>query len=310
MDAHLLAVDWGTSSLRVEALGPDGTVLDSRTSSLGMAIAGDAEGGFAKALQDTAGADWLAGEVPVLMCGMVGAKGGWLEVPYVSCPASLADVAAGIARVKDAGCEAWIVPGLAQSAGPFPEVMRGEETQVFGALQASGRDEGLFVLPGTHSKWVQVAGGSIRSFATYMTGDFYRALAGSTVLAKTIDTNAGFSVKGFRRGTQAGSELGGAGELMHAAFAVRALGLFDRLEPAAAGSYLSGLLVGAELAAGSKRFGTGEATVIGSPEQAERYMLAGDVLGMQLPAADANAAAAGLAQIAQSRGLVRAGSVR
>ena len=165
----LIAVDWGTSSLRVARLGHGGTALEERSMPLG--ILSVPSGGFPAALADACG-DWLRNDSAlVLVSGMAGSRHGWIEAPYCASPTGLAEIAASLAWVQ-AGRIA-IVPGLSCEPNGVPDVMRGEETQVFGALQLFGLDSARLVLPGTHSKWVRAESGRIESFATFMTGEVY-----------------------------------------------------------------------------------------------------------------------------------------
>jgi 2-dehydro-3-deoxygalactonokinase len=136
------------------------------------------------------------------MSGMIGSRQGWVEAPYVACPAGLEEVAAGLVRTPFAGADVSIVPGMESASGGMRDVMRGEETQVFGALAGLGLPGGRFVLPGTHSKWLLAEGGRIRSFSTYMTGEIYAACKGHTILGRLMQDGP-FSASAFQRGVTA-----------------------------------------------------------------------------------------------------------
>ena len=279
----LIAVDWGTTSLRAYLLGGRGEILDRLEAARGVQNVGKGE-------HETALAGlvepWRKGNAPpILLSGMIGSRQGWVEAPYVRAPAGLSETAAAIVTIESRTLGAiGIVPGvLVEGAALGPDVMRGEETQIFGALAASGRADGLFVLPGTHSKWARIEAGRIVSFATYMTGEAFAALREHTILARLMAAG-GDDPEGFAAGVAAAAKLTAPGELLHAIFMTRTLGLFDRLAPAQLPEYLSGLLIGAEILAGAHG-GGGAATVIGSPALTRRYREAAKRLGLRFDAA-------------------------
>jgi 2-dehydro-3-deoxygalactonokinase len=236
---RLIAIDWGTSSLRA-ALIENGHVTEERAFPRGI-LTVDA-GGFPTVF-DTCFGDWMTPDALCLISGMAGSQQGWLEAPYCSCPAGFDDVAARLAWVVPGRIA--IVPGLSMDAGGVPDVMRGEETQVFGALQLLGVQNAQLVLPGTHSKWVTVAGSKITHFSTWMTGEFYALLRQHSILARTLPADEPPpDADAFAKG--AAYALRGDG-LLHTAFSARTLALFKRMPPDALPSYLSGLVIGEEL---------------------------------------------------------------
>lgn len=286
----LIAVDWGTTSFRAYLLDADGDILDRVTSERGIqsVAKGEYEATLAGYVQN-----WRRdGATPILLSGMIGSRQGWIEAPYARAPAGLVEVAAAMVSIDSETLgKIGVVPGVSvEDAALGPDVMRGEETQIFGALAAASQNEGLFVLPGTHSKWARVEDGRIVSFATYMTGDVFAALRNHTILARLM-TSGEEDADGFSAGVQAAKRLNAPGELLHAVFMTRTLGLFDRLTPAQQPEYLSGLLIGAEILAGG-RDGRA-ATVIGSPALTKRYCSAGEILGRRLESAPADCAALG-----------------
>lgn len=291
--SRLVALDWGTSSLRA-ALLDGGEVVEERSSPRGILTV--APGEFPAVFEAACG-DWLRqGQALALLCGMVGSRQGWIEAPYCPCPAGFADIATRLAWVE-AGRIA-IVPGLRCEAHGVPDVMRGEESQVFGALRLLGLDEGLFVLPGTHSKWVDVRGGRIESLSTFMTGEFYALLRRHSILQRTLPPADGeLDTTGFLRGVTHAMQ---SGNLLHAAFSTRTLALFDRLPPGALPSYLSGLLIGEELR--SQRLATlaRPLVVVGAPALAQRYELALRALGIPVRSAGSEATWLGLWAMAQT----------
>jgi len=267
----LIAVDWGTSSLRAARIAADGAVLEQRASQRGILTV--PAGGFEGVLRETCG-DWL--DVPGALClvsGMAGSRQGWQEASYCACPAGFAEVAGALRWVVPGRIA--LVPGLSCESHGVPDVLRGEEVQVFGAMDLLARDHGTFVLPGTHSKWVRVAAGRVQSFATFMSGEFYALLRQHSILARTMAADDGpLDEAAFLQGIRHAQD---SGSLLHAAFSARALALFERLGAAAAPSYLSGLVIGEELRVRPRD--AAEVVLVGSPELTRRYALALATLG-------------------------------
>jgi 2-dehydro-3-deoxygalactonokinase len=283
---HLIAVDWGTSSLRGARLDEAGRVLEEKSAPLGILNVpnGDFAGVFASLFSD-----WMkpAGTV-CLISGMAGSRQGWIEAAYVACPAGPDELMRHLHWIEPG--RTAIVPGLSDEQGDVPDVMRGEEVQIFGAMRLAGLADGLFVLPGTHSKWATVQGGRVTGFRTFMTGEFYGLLSQHSILARTLEADAALDEAVFLRGvTRAGN---GAG-LLHNAFGVRALALFGRLSPAESASYLSGLLIGEELRTQDLPAG-GEVLAIGAPALTARYALALRQMGASVRTFGAEATWAGL----------------
>jgi 2-dehydro-3-deoxygalactonokinase len=282
--AALIGVDWGTSSFRAYLIGAGQEPLDQIESDRGILSVGRGE--HEQVLADAIG-PWRtkAGAPPILLSGMIGSRQGWSEAPYVRCPAGLNEAASAILRIEtDTLGVVGIVPGaLAADAGGRPDVMRGEETQIFGALAALNRSAGLFVLPGTHSKWASVEAGRITSFQTYMTGETFAALRNHTILGKLMTAREA-DEEGFTAGVRTAQELKEPGELLHAIFMTRTLGLFERLRSDQLSDYLSGLLIAAEIGAAAKS-NVASPVVIGSPGLTRRYCEAGSMLGLTLEAA-------------------------
>ncbi len=246
-------------------LAANGRVLAEQVSTRGLLSI--PAGGWPAAFDAEFGA-WLAAHpgLPCLMAGMVGSRQGWVEAAYCACPAGLTDLAARLCWVQPERIA--IVPGLAIEDHGLPDVMRGEETQVFGALALLGLSEATLVLPGTHSKWVTVRGGRITRFATHMTGEVYALLRQQSILARTLPADdATWVAEAFDRGVAQAQVPGG---LLHHLFAVRTLALFDRDDGPSLACYLSGLLIGDELRA--QALSAGQAVVaVGSPQLTARY---------------------------------------
>jgi 2-dehydro-3-deoxygalactonokinase len=269
----MIAIDWGTSSFRAYRLDARGSILESRASQQG--ILNVAPGQFARVLEDQI-RGWA--EAPIVMSGMVGSRQGWVEAPYVQCPAGFGEIAAKLVKVGWANREAWIVPGLSCSdpAG-VPDVMRGEETQILGCGV-----EGTLCLPGTHSKWVEVKNARIESFSTAMTGEVYAVLKQHSILGRMME-RGGPDPGAFAEGVERSGESGG---LLHHLFGVRTRGLLGDLKPAASASYLSGILIGHELRSQSAK----QFHLLGAAELTALYQRAAAVLGIETRTLDPDSA--------------------
>ncbi|MGZ5194254.1 MAG: 2-dehydro-3-deoxygalactonokinase [Ramlibacter sp.] len=291
---QLAALDWGTSSLRAALLDTEGAVIEERAFARG--ILSVAPGEFPAVFEAACG-DWLrAGTPHAIVSGMAGSRQGWMEAPYCACPAGFAEIARHFAWVERG--RIGIVPGLSCEADGVPDVMRGEETQILGALDLLCTDDAMFVLPGTHSKWARVAQGRIETFSTFMTGEFYALLRGQSILARTLpETDGALDAGAFLRGVE--QSLRGTG-LLHNAFGVRTLSLFDRLPVEVLTSYLSGLVIGEELRAQELPAKPGPVVVIGAPTLTRRYEIALQAIGASAQCLGSEATWRGLWRIAQA----------
>ncbi|TGD67526.1 2-dehydro-3-deoxygalactonokinase [Tabrizicola sp. WMC-M-20] len=289
-----IAVDWGTSNLRVWAMGPDG-ILAQAMSDDGMGRLSPDR--FEPALLALI-APWLGtGVKPVIACGMVGSRQGWHEAPYRAVPCTPLD-RAGLVRVpvKDARVAVYIAPGLKQTRPA--DVMRGEETQIAGALALHPAFDGVMCLPGTHSKWAHISAGEVVSFQTYLTGEMFALLSEHSVLrhgmAGKFWDDAAFDIglsDALSRPDRIGAQL----------FTLRAEGLIADLPSDQARARLSGLLIGVELAA-AKPYWLGQpVTLIGAEALCRSYaraLLAQGVTARILPATECTLA--GLASLART----------
>lgn len=311
-----IGVDWGTTGFRAYRLGADGTPLEIRNAEAGILAIDD--GDFEGALESLIG-DWLDADaaVPVVLSGMIGSRNGWREVPYLPCPASLSDLATALLEVPlERGRSVWIAPGVScRDAGSVPDVMRGEEVQILGAVSGAvsgalsdmggdmGTGEELFCLPGTHSKWVRVRDRRIVGFATFMTGELFDVLRRHSILGRGIE-HAAWSDEAFLAGIdRSGDEAG----LLHHAFGVRASGLFGELPPERAGAFLSGLLIGTEIRAARTNHplptghpGGHPIRLIGAEDLAALYSTALEHLGLAAVSADPHSGAQGLWTLIQA----------
>lgn len=318
--AALIALDWGTSSLRAYRLDADGRTLDIRHLPWGImrlpqplqdGAATAALSGFELAFEQACG-DWLRAEpsLPVIACGMVGSAQGWKEAAYLDVPVDLERIGTLLTVVQRKGTPVHIVPGLIQRHG-LPNVMRGEETQVFGVLfdrADGGADSVLIGLPGTHSKWVNARRGRVTHFDTFMTGEVYAALRGHTILGRTMADAASADMAAFERGLKvAGAPAGRAG-VLSTIFSTRALGLTGELAPESQADYLSGLLIGHEVASLAdmlRQQGEQPRIVLcGEPALCQRYIQALRHYGLGTPEQAQDATERGLWHLAVSAGLV------
>ena len=267
--SRLLAIDWGSSALRGALLADDGRVVEERAAPRGMLTV--EPGGFDAVFEEHFG-DWM--DVPgtrCLMAGMVGSRQGWVEAAYCPCPAGAAELAAALTPVGSASSrrrDIAIVPGLSCDTAGIPDVVRGEEIKVVGALDLFALHDAVIVSPGTHSKWLTVEGGRVTRFATVMSGEFYALLRQHSILSRTLPADDGeLDTAAFDRGVALAMQ---GDSLMQTAFSVRTLALFERLPPAAMPSYLSGLVIGEEMRCRPLER-VDEVIVIGSPVLAERF---------------------------------------
>ncbi len=316
MSPQLLALDWGTSSLRAFLMG-DGQVLETRQSPQGIQHLPQAGiPGYQQALAQIA-ADWLHAwpALPIVACGMVGSAQGWKEAPYVPCPADIHTLAAqGVTVDSGLGPAILIAPGvLFDVPEALPEVMRGEEIQIAGALQLNPAwaKRAWMLLPGTHSKWALIEDGLIVRSTTYLTGELFAILKAHSILGRLMPADAPQAVdtQAFVLGVNT-ARHSAPGDLSHQMFATRTLGLTGRLPPAALSDYLSGLLIGHELLSGLARVsGTASAPLImiGAPPLCARYAHALSLMGYHAEALLDNTAPAGLWHFALAAGLISSG---
>jgi 2-dehydro-3-deoxygalactonokinase len=313
--ARLIGLDWGSTGLRAFLIGADGNLLETRDAALGASVLQGADA-YMQALQKLIG-DWMQvrADLPLLACGMVGSKHGWLEAPYAACPSGATELAQALRAVP--GTNVRIVPGLLyETNDAVPDVMRGEETQIVGALQTRPelKDKSCIVLPGTHSKWVEVQNGQVQGFATHMTGELFAVLRQHSVLGRLMgETSSEPDMTAFLSGVDAVREHGDLG-LTHQLFAVRTLGLTEKMPAAGLADYLSGLLIGHELRAGlawraARALDNTTLALIGEPNLCRRYARALLRFGIAHAQVLANTAPAGLWQLVLAAGLVAASPI-
>ena len=235
-----ISLDWGTTSFRGYEVGADGAIKNQTSAADGITAVKD--GAFEQTLESHIGA-WDK-SLPIVASGMITSRQGWVECAYAECPADVSSLAQTITNIKTAtGREVHFITGLHYKSPSIQhDVLLGEETQVFGAL-ATGATH--FVTPGTHSKWIETKDRRIESFATYMTGESFALYSKQSILGRLMQGEA-HDEQAFTRGVE--QSFADPAGILHSLFSTRSLGLFNALPATALHSYLSGLLIGQEVA--------------------------------------------------------------
>ncbi|MHA6299123.1 2-dehydro-3-deoxygalactonokinase [Devosia sp. CAU 1758] len=259
-----IAVDWGTSNLRAWGISTDGSVVATAGSDKGMGKLSPDQ--FPAALSAVAAQMPLpAGMLDVVVCGMAGARQGWMEAPYLDAPTDLGQLGRGAVHpsVPETHLAVSILPGVCQRDGG-ENVMRGEETQLLGLASIMPGYSGLVCMPGTHSKWARLDGTRITGFSTAMTGEMFELLKTHSVLRHSLsgDLDGPERDNGFQTGARDG--LDNPADLLGQLFRVRASALLSGRTPDWCAGYLSGLLIGTEIAANSSQIATDPVPLIGS----------------------------------------------
>lgn len=286
MTASYIALDWGSTNLRA-FLYQQGKCTAQVSSERGVTRLGDAT--FLQVFSEIM-APWQSLNLPVIMAGMVGSNAGWVDVPYLAAPVSL-DVLGEHLFAVDAvlPVKAWIVPGICIDRDDNRNVMRGEETQLAGAFTECPAP--LYLMPGTHSKWVQAEGGILRDFRTAMTGELHHLLMNHSLIGKGLPEQQP-DADVFRLALETGYNQP---EITGRLFEVRAAHVLNRLEKSSVSDWLSGLLIGSEVAQMLRHFGSGSSnqrsvTVVGNPQLTRRYAEALTLAGVSWQALDGDQA--------------------
>ncbi len=292
-----IGVDWGTTHVRAFLLRR-GKILETKrfVSSLQ-----NGEGTYYDILNTEIGS-WMEehNTAPCILSGMIGSCEGWYDAGYVNCPTDLSTLAQSTKIFCEQRKKFFILPGLSLSkpmtalsgTTQTVEVMRGEETQILGAMKDVAEFDTVFCLPGTHSKWVEMHGASVMKFSTYMTGDAFESLSTHTILSKSINDMRVHDVTYFEYGVKQARD---GGHILRQIFNVRVSDLFNYIPQSGLASYLSGLLIGHEIVSGIHDMSSENYMVIGSPELSRLYKGAFQTLGYDVVCLDGEAcAAAGL----------------
>ena len=273
-----IAVDWGSTQLRGWLIR-NGQCVGTKQLPLGITrLNGRSPADvFAEHVAPWRGAEML----PVLMAGMIGSDAGWQAVPYLDCPTAIDAPGRQLCAVAEG---VWIIPGLKiEQDGDF-NVMRGEETQLLGAWQLMPAE--CYVMPGTHCKWVQVQNGVVRQFATAMTGELHHLLLNHSLLGQQLPAQlpdeASFAL-GIEKGLNQPALLSGL-------FSARAARVLGALAATSVSDYLSGLLIGAEVATFSERYRASRVVLVGEHSLNARYQQAMAARGLAVSCCSGEAA--------------------
>jgi 2-dehydro-3-deoxygalactonokinase len=281
-----VAVDWGTSNVRAWGIAADGSHTFSRQSDRGMGKIGRTD--YPAVLAELIGDSAPAG-TDTVVCGMAGARQGWLEAPYLDTPADLTRLATGAVQPDGTGFAVRILPGVCQRSSGHEDVMRGEETQLLGLLALQPGFEGTAILPGTHSKWVEIRGGRIVRFSTAMTGELYEVLSQHSVLRHSFAAGAidGPEIEdGIAEGMRAGLESPALATSL--IFRTRAAALLSGKGADWCSGYLSGLLVGVEIGGHRDWLSGSPVPLIGSARFGRLYGAALKLIGVTGTPVDAS----------------------
>ncbi|WP_166850099.1 2-dehydro-3-deoxygalactonokinase [Isoptericola sp. BMS4] len=322
--AALVALDWGTTTFRGWLLDRDGRVLDevrspdgSLRTSAGARTAGERAAAFAGTFARRCG-HWFGTHpgLPVVCAGMAGSDHGWADAGYLDVPADLGDLADGLVALPVdasadgaadvAGGVVHLVPGL-RVTGPDPDVLRGEEVQLLGAVAGGADPPRAVVLPGTHTKWVRLDGARVTGFSTAMTGEVYGLLLRDSVLSRLADGSPGDAPSpAFDRALDVEAERGDDAGLLTLLFGARTRVQAGRLAPSDVADHLSGLLVGSEVRHALRTAPADEVAVGGEGPVVARYRRALERHGAAVRALDGDVAVRGLWHVALGAGLVPA----
>ena len=297
MAKPFVAVDWGTTSFRAYRVDADGVVQNEISAPEGILAVKD--GKFEEALESRIGA-WDKA-LPILASGMITSRQGWIERPYLDCPASAGDLARNLHRhVTATGRTIHFATGLHYASPTLGhDVMRSEETQVFGALDSGANH---FITPGTHSKWIDVDGNRITRFSTYITGELFALLKSHSILGRLMEGET-HNATTFTKGVE--KSLVEPAGLSHTLFSARSLALYREIAAPNIASYLSGLVIGAEVAhALMARAATADYVVLASPKIGGAYVQALDVAGVKARYGDPLSIIKGLRAVGLAAGLI------
>jgi 2-dehydro-3-deoxygalactonokinase len=297
MHKSFIALDWGTTSFRAYLVGADGAVKDQFADSEGILAVKD--NGFEAVLENHIG-HWDK-SLPVVAAGMITSRQGWIELPYAECPAGPAELAKHIHVHKaKSGRVIHFLTGLHLKSDTIGhDVMRSEETQVFGSLESGAAH---FVTPGTHSKWIDVVDGKITRFATYITGEMFSLLRNHSILGRLM-TSDGDDEAAFLKGVD--KAFADPAGFLHSLFSVRSLGLFNDVAADKLASYLSGIVIGTEVAhATLSNDRLAKYVILASLGIGGRYVRAMKAAGLNAMMGDPLAIIKGEAEVARIAGVI------
>lgn len=288
-------VDWGSSSFRAYRFDEQGSVIDSISNASGLReIHGESISRFEAVLFDNIG-HWLSEGDSILLSGMITSKAGWVETQYLTCPQDVTELASHARSMDTNGCHLLFLPGIKQTE-PVADVMRGEELQLLGASNSTGRS--TVVLPGTHSKWAKMNGTTLSAFRTIMTGELF-ALIRHQSLVGAIATSDTYNEDKFIKGVQQGYS---SDTVLSELFTLRSSVLLEQLTASSVHSKLSGLLIGREIREGQQLMGDDSDSVIlvGADKLCDLYKVAFKTLGTKVTQFEGEAAVSGFQLVANS----------
>ncbi|WP_161635700.1 2-dehydro-3-deoxygalactonokinase [Actibacterium mucosum] len=291
-----MAVDWGSSRFRAWLIDESGRIMDRKDSDDGLKFVNSRK--FSETLADNCG-DWMRAHphAPVIMCGMVGSKTGWFETPYLDCPLDLDRLVAAAYRFDIGTHPAAIIPGaVCRSDAGHYDVMRGEELQILGSLADEMPENAVICIPGTHCKWVEMRDGHLQNFRSYITGELFALLRNNSLVGALAEGDA-YCEATFLQGVTHGARNATA----NAVFSARADVLNGQLAPQNASSFLSGTLIGTEIATEQQGMSGTDVILLASGPQAQLYQVALAHCGLTPQMRDAKGATlAGLSAAAQA----------
>lgn len=291
MTSRYIAIDWGSTNLRAW-LFQDGICIDSRQTTAGVTRL---NGKTPEAVFDEVTQGWREKTTPVLMAGMVGSNAGWKIAPYLPCPARFSDLSQQLTPVLD---NVWIIPGLCVQSDGNCNVMRGEETQLLGARTLG--PSSLYIMPGTHCKWVHADNETVQDFRTVMTGELHHILLNHSLIGAGLPEQQ-TSREAFEAGLHRGIN---DSDLLPRLFEIRAAHVLGELPRSEVSEFLSGLLIGNEVAAMTRLYAPDTqqpVTIVANPSLSQRYINALELLGYQAKVLDGdNAFQAGIRSIANA----------
>ena len=308
-EAKLIGIDWGTSSFRAYLINAEGLILDTVTSHDGILWVKNHA--FEETLNKNIG-HWLNDyqAIPIIASGMITSKNGWLETPYLSLPSSIDGFADGLTTFNlSSGHSVCFITGASLvGTNEIPDIMRGEETQIIGALSEINNSDQkqIMLLPGTHSKWVVTENDIINKFMTFMTGEIFALLKDHSILGTLIEAPQDEISTGFLKGLK--YRIKSDSSLLQQLFSARTLVLFDQLSTSEIADYLSGLLIGEEIKSSKDQFDLDENTtvyIIGGEELSQRYGTAFRELEIKYISAPNDVVALGHYQIAKKAGILK-----
>ncbi|MCQ1060196.1 2-dehydro-3-deoxygalactonokinase [Photobacterium sp. ZSDE20] len=243
---YIAAIDWGTSSFRARIVGINGNVIETLSNGDGILVS---KGHFSETLErNLASLDNYEIGLPIVMSGMIGSRNGWVEAPYTELPCSAQSLSLRLVRIEEyLPHQLYLIPGI-KKTGDLSDVIRGEETEIIGAIEHLNLSRVMMVIPGTHSKVVTIDNGEISDFKTFLTGEIFHALCTSTILG-SFGHNVDIRSEWFEKGVNNGLKTQHGGDLLNLLFTARSRVLVSDLPESASASFISGLLIGSEIGA-------------------------------------------------------------